>query len=114
MAEKFASKRNMKFMLYEVFNAAELTRYEFFRDHSPETFDMIIDTVWKMADGFMYPLLQEMDANPPQYIDGQAKVHPAVRDYLRQCGEGGWITPPGHMMTAGSRCRPWSILSFPT
>jgi butyryl-CoA dehydrogenase len=35
-----------------------------------------------------------MDANPPQCIDGQAKVHPAVREYLRQCGEGGWINAP--------------------
>jgi alkylation response protein AidB-like acyl-CoA dehydrogenase len=91
MAEKFASKRNIKFMIYEVFNTAELTQHEFFRDHNPETYDMIIDTIWKMADGLMYPLLQEMDANPPQYIDGQAKVHPVVREYMRQCGEGGWI-----------------------
>jgi hypothetical protein len=49
MAEKFASKRNIKFMIYEVFNAAELTRHEFFRDHNPETYNMIIDTIWKMA-----------------------------------------------------------------
>jgi len=91
MSKLFASKRNIHFMLYDVFEAAELTRHEFFRDHSPETFEMIINTIWKMAEGFMHPLLQEMDANPPQYLDGQAKVHPSVREYMRRCGEGGWI-----------------------
>lgn len=92
MAEKFASKRNIKFMVHEVFNVSELTRYEYFRDHSRETFDMIIDTVWKVADNFMFPLFQEMDKNPPQYRDGQAHVHPAMRDFMKQNGEGGWIS----------------------
>lgn len=103
MAEQFASKRNINFMLYEVFEADELNRYEFFRDHSPETFNMIIDTTWKMAEGFMYPLLQEMDANPPQVIDGQAKVHPAMREYMRQCGEGGWLNAPWSYENGGQQ-----------
>jgi len=91
MAEQFASKRNIRFMLYEVFNAEELTQYEFYQDHSRETFDMIIDTVWKMGVDFLYPLYQELDKNPPQFVDNQAKVHPATREFMRMCGEGGWI-----------------------
>ncbi len=91
MAEKFASKRNIKFMLHEVFNVAELTRHAYFRDHSRETFDMIIDTVWKVGGNFMFPLFQEMDKNPPQYVDGKAHVHPAMRDFMKQNGDGGWI-----------------------
>ncbi|MGE5543592.1 MAG: acyl-CoA dehydrogenase, partial [Bacillota bacterium] len=91
MAEQFASKRNIKFMLYEVFNAEELTQYEYFQDHSRETFDMIIDTMWKIGTDFLYPLFQELDKNPPQFVDGQAKVNPATREFMRMCGEGGWI-----------------------
>ncbi len=91
MAEQFASKRNLKFMLYEVFNVEELTQYEFFQDHSRETFDMIIDTIWKMGTDFLYPLYQELDKNPPQFVDGQAKVNPATREFMKMCGEGGWI-----------------------
>ena len=90
MAEQFASKRNIRFMLYEVFNAEELTQYEFYQDHSRETFDMIIDTVWKMRSTSSI-LYQELDKNPPQFVDGQAKVHPATRQFMRMCGEGGWI-----------------------
>lgn len=91
MAEKFASRRNIDFMLYEVFKAEELTQYDLYRDHSRETFDMMIDTLWKMADEFMYPLFQEMDLYPPQYIDGTAKVHPSMPEFMKQCGQGGWI-----------------------
>jgi len=91
MAEQFASKRNLKFMLYEVFNAEELTQYEYYQDHSRETFDMIIDTMWKMGTDFLYPLFQELDKNPPQFVDGQAKVNPATREFMKMCGEGGWI-----------------------
>ena len=65
MAEQFASKRNLKFMLYEVFNAEELTKYEYFQDHSRETFDMILDTFYKIGVDFLYPLYQELDKNPP-------------------------------------------------
>lgn len=91
MAEQFVSKRNLKFMLYEVFNAEELSQYEFFQDHSRETFDMIIDTFYKIGVDFLYPLYQELDKNPPQYVDGQAKVNPAYREYMKMCGEVGWI-----------------------
>lgn len=90
MAERFANKRDVEFLLYEVFKAEDLTRHEFFQDHSRETFDMIIGTSWKLANDFMYPLFQEMDANPPQYVDGQAKVHPAVREFMGWCGDGGY------------------------
>jgi hypothetical protein len=45
--EKVVSKRNIRFLLYEVFGVEELTKYDYFADHSRETFDMIIDTAHK-------------------------------------------------------------------
>jgi alkylation response protein AidB-like acyl-CoA dehydrogenase len=91
MAGKFVSQRNIKFLLYEVFRADELNRYEYFMDHNQATFDMIIDTALKMGNDMMYPVFQEMDSNPPQYVDGIAKVHPAVKTTMREFGKGGWI-----------------------
>ncbi|MBW1775871.1 MAG: acyl-CoA dehydrogenase family protein, partial [Deltaproteobacteria bacterium] len=32
-----------------------------------------------------------MDKNPPEFIDGKVKVHPMVRPFMKECGEGGWI-----------------------
>ncbi len=91
MADKFVSKRNLKFLLYEVFGVDELIEYEYFQDHSRETFDMIIDTAIKIGTDLMYPVFQEMDADPPQYMDGIVKTHPAVRTTMSEFGQGGWI-----------------------
>ena len=32
-----------------------------------------------------------MDQKVPEYVDGQVKVHPLAREFMRVCGEGGWI-----------------------
>ena len=52
---------------------------------------MVIDTVMKMGSEILYPVFQEMDQNPPRYEQSQAKVHPAVRTFLDECGRGGWL-----------------------
>ncbi len=91
MADRYANRRDIKFLLEEVFQVESLTEYEYYQDHSMDTFNMIIDTAWKMGTDLCYPVLQEMDKNPPRYEDGQAKVHPAVRIFLDEIGQGGWI-----------------------
>jgi len=32
-----------------------------------------------------------MDKNPPELVDGQVRVHPSMKQFLKECGEGGWI-----------------------
>lgn len=93
MAQQFFSRRNIQFMLYEVLQAEDLCNYEYFQDHSRDTFELIIDTVSKLATDVMYPVFQDMDSNPPVYADGIARVHPIVRNYMQECGAGGWINP---------------------
>lgn len=92
--EKVVSRRNIKFLLYEVFGVEDLTKYEYFGDHSQETFDMIIDTAYKLGMDFMYPVFQEMDVNPPEYVDGIVKTHPIVKTTMRDFGRDGWINAP--------------------
>ena len=92
MPEKFISERNLKFMLYEVFDAEALAQYEYYAEHGREVFDLVLDTALKLGRDILQPLLREMDQNPPQFIDGAVKVHPMVRDWMRTCGEGGWIS----------------------
>lgn len=91
MADRFANKRDINFLLHEVFNVESLTQYEYYQDHSIDSFNMIIDTAWKIGTDICYPVLQDMDKNPPRYEDAQAKVHPAVRTFLDEMGSGGWI-----------------------
>ena len=56
MAEKFVSERNVKFMLYEMFDVESLTEREYFQDHGREIFDMVLETGSKMS--------RELSGNP--------------------------------------------------
>lgn len=91
MADKFVSERNIKFLLYEIFDVESLTKFPYFADHGREIFDMVISTAMKMGKELFYKCLKEMDQNPPHLANGTVKVHPAVKEIMRQCGEGGWI-----------------------
>lgn len=92
MAEKFVSERNIRFLLYEVFNASSLIKYPRYADHSREVFDMILETALKLGKDLFKPTLQEMDKNQPEFVDGRVNVHPKVKDIMRICGDGGWIS----------------------
>jgi len=91
MAEKFISLRNLQFLLYEQFDAAALTRYPYFADHSKETFDMVLETAMRMGRGILFPALSVMDKEPPEFRDGKVFVHPVAAQVMKACGEGGWI-----------------------
>jgi alkylation response protein AidB-like acyl-CoA dehydrogenase len=91
VAEKFVSMRNLKFLLYEVFDAESVIGYPRFQDHSREVFDMVLDTGFKMGKDILFPVCSEMDKKPPEFVGGTVKVHPMVRGLMKACGEGGWI-----------------------
>ena len=92
MADKFFSERNLKFLLYEVFDVISLTRYDYYGMHNRKMFDMVLDAAAKLAKDLLWPVFDEMDRNPPQLIGGEVKVHPSVGKMMKAFGEGGWIT----------------------
>lgn len=88
MAKQY-SRRNLDFMLKEVLNVGELTKYTYFQDYTPDMFDMVLDTAEEIADKIMRPAYVDSDRNQPELINGQVKVHPAVKDYVKAMGESG-------------------------
>ncbi len=92
MAQKFISMRNLKFLLYEVFDVEALTRYPYFAAHNKKMFDLVLDAANKIGTKLLYPVFEEMDRQPPRFENGQVKVHPQVAKILKEFGEGGWIS----------------------
>jgi len=92
MAKKFFSDRNLRFLLYEVFDAESLTRYQYYEDHNKKVFDMMLSSAAKMAKDLYWPIFEEMDRNPPELSNGTVKVHPSVKKILKECGAGRWIS----------------------
>jgi butyryl-CoA dehydrogenase len=91
MASKFFSERNLRFLLYEVFDAVSLTQYDYYKEYDGKTLDMVLKAAMELAEGLLWPIFQEMDKNPPELVGDQVKVHSSVRKILEKSGEGGWI-----------------------
>jgi len=92
VSSKFISERNIKFLLYEVFDVESLTAYEYYQDHNRKTFDMVLKAALKLAKDLLWPLFEEMDRQQPELVNGEVKVHAAVRKLMKEFGQGGWIT----------------------
>ncbi|MEE9567526.1 MAG: acyl-CoA dehydrogenase [Desulfobacteria bacterium] len=101
MSDKFISERNLKFLLFDVFDAASLTQYPYYEEHNREIFDMVLETAMKIGKDLLRPNLEEMDKNPPEFVDGEVRVHPSMKAFLKECGEGGWIGSNAPMETGG-------------
>ena len=110
MAEKFVSDRNIRFLLYEVFDAPSLLEYSRYADHSGEAFDMIVETALKLGRDLFRPSFREMDKNQPEFINGRVKVHPQVKEIMQICGSGGWISATAPLELGGQQLP--AILGF--
>lgn len=92
MSNKFVSKKNLNFMLYDVFEAQSLAKYDYFGHHSKESFDLIIETALRIGETLLRPSFQDLDRNPPKLVEGKVRVHPFVKALMKEFGQGGWIS----------------------
>jgi alkylation response protein AidB-like acyl-CoA dehydrogenase len=92
MTDKFISIRNMKFLLFEVFDVLSLSEYPYFSQHNQKMYNLVLDAALKLSTRLLHPVFEEMDRNPPELIAGQVKVHPAVAGIMKEFGQGGWIS----------------------
>jgi alkylation response protein AidB-like acyl-CoA dehydrogenase len=115
MEPKFYSKDNLKFLLHEVFNVGQLCGRRQFENHSPESFDMMLDAAGTLAERELRPLLLEMDRNPPYLENGQIKVHPKMRGLMKKFGQDGWISMSAPYEKGGQQtpCSSWARLIIP-
>ena len=81
--EKYYSRRNLNFMLFEVLDMHSLTRHEYFSAHNEESMNMVLDAAENIAEKIMRPVFVESDRNPPELTNGGVKVHKSIGDYYK-------------------------------
>ena len=91
MSYKYISLENLKFLLYEVHKADELSSFEYYKDYERESIDMMMDAADKIADQILFPVFTEMDRKGCQLVDGKVIIHDQIPKMMRLLGEGGWI-----------------------
>jgi butyryl-CoA dehydrogenase len=110
MADQYISMRNLRFLLHEVFAAADLNRYERYQDYDREAIDMAIDAAKEIGDQYLFPYYRVMDKEKAYYQDGEVIVHPAVSAGMQALGEGGWIAAPDDYEHGGQQM-PLTVLN---
>ena len=90
MAE-YISMENLKFILFEYLNIAQLSDYSRFEDYDQESFDILLESTKDFADKVLFPAFKEMDENPARYEDGKIIVHPVIGEYMKRVGQNGAI-----------------------
>jgi len=92
MSDTLVNMRDIRFVLYEMLDVETLTNYEYFRDHSRETFDTAIDAAYKLAREVCWPAYMETDRIGVIY-DAESKttrVPECTHRIWRAFKEGGW------------------------
>jgi len=93
MSDTLVNTRDIRFVLYEMLDVEKLTQYEYYGDHSRETFDTVLDTAYKVAREVCWPAYAEMDRIGVTY-DSKAritKVPDCMHRVWQALKEGGWI-----------------------
>ncbi|GAB4404517.1 MAG: acyl-CoA dehydrogenase [Microscillaceae bacterium] len=103
MAKQYFSRRNLNFMLKEVFQADDVTAHPYFSHLDAEAIDMIIDAAVQIADNIAAPIAEEMDRKQAEYENGGVTVHPRVKDYIKGLGDLGMIGAGAPMEVGGSQ-----------
>lgn len=105
---QFYSKRDLQFQLFENLDTLALTQLEYFKDHSKETFEMILDAADQIASKKLYPLLTDMDRNEPVLKNGKIIIHSGMKEIVKQFGDDGWITATFSYEEGGQQL-PWTV-----
>jgi len=92
MADKFMSMKNLNFTLYSRTGKYSSKNFEYLKDHTPKTIDMVFKAAFDLGKKVMHPMFEEMDRCPPEFKNGKVRVHKGVRQMLETLGKDGWIS----------------------
>lgn len=91
MAAQTFSRRNLNFLIHEVFRAEDLTQHAHFQDYSREAFDMVLDSATEISEKILLPAFVEADRRAPELANGGVQVHPAAGRFMKAVGDAGLI-----------------------
>ncbi|QCF26691.1 acyl-CoA dehydrogenase [Hydrocarboniclastica marina] len=110
MTDVLINRRDLSFQLNEVLDTAALCNRERFSEHSPETFEAVIETADRIAREKFAPHNAEADRNEPRFVDGKVEMIPDVKVAFEALAEAGFIAGR-HDYEVGGMQLPESIMT---
>jgi len=85
-------RKNLDFLLYEVFDLEQLLRHPRFADHDKATVTSIFDLAQAIGENEFLPCAAALDAQDPRFVDGKVELIPQARTALRAAAEAGFFS----------------------
>jgi len=85
------SRRDLEFLLYEVFGADRLTERQRYAMHDRVSFDAVLDLAFRLSDEQLQPHAAKADAEEPHVADGKVSQIPETAAALEQLREAGFF-----------------------
>ena len=117
MSAPILNPRDLQFMLYEVFNALELTKRDRYEDHNQETFDAAIETAKTVAEKYFLPIRQKIDQQQPTFDGKSIDILPEIKPALDAIYESGLANSVNNYEAGGMQLPPiianaaWAYIS---
>jgi alkylation response protein AidB-like acyl-CoA dehydrogenase len=90
-ASLLVARRDVDFLLYELFEVEALTQLPRYAEHSRETFDAVLDTAQKIAAEKFAGHNRKADLEEPHVENGQVVLVPEVREALDAYVDAGFL-----------------------
>lgn len=88
---QLVNEKDLNFLLYDVFKAAELTQFPRFAEHDVATFNSILDTARGIAEDFFAPHNAKADHHEPAFDGKKVETIPEVKTAWKQFADAGLL-----------------------
>lgn len=91
---KIVNRRDIDFLLYEVFQLNELLNKPQYEEYDRESIEAILDLSQSLAEEVFEPFAAKLDANEPEFVDGKVECIPELKEAIDAFQEAGLCTTP--------------------
>jgi butyryl-CoA dehydrogenase len=97
----FISYRNLRFLLFDMLEAENLSQHPAFADFTRDAFDMALDAAKQISETHLFPFYVDMDRKKAFFENGIVKTHPQLKVLIQAIAEGGWISATAPVESGG-------------
>ncbi|MGK0500692.1 MAG: butyryl-CoA dehydrogenase [Oceanicoccus sp.] len=101
MVAPILDRRDLEFMLYELFDAESMTQRPRYEDHSRETFTAAIDIAQSLAEKYLLPNRLKVDQNQPTFDGEKVQMIPEIKIALDAIVAAGLVSPSADYESGG-------------
>ena len=93
MPAPLLSRRDLEFLMYEVFDVESMTERDRYSDHNRESFDAALNIAEKIAEDYFLPIRKFVDMNQPEFDGKNVLMVDEIKVAYDAVAEAGLICP---------------------